>query len=58
MDIQEKEIKALESVKSLREWNEVCSKIKATRGGVYPSDWYHKMLRSGLMHRITSDLPA
>lgn len=48
------DIAMLEAVKSADEWNAACSKLKAARGGVYPSDWWPKVKLSGMMERILS----
>jgi hypothetical protein len=45
------ELKLLESTKSLAEWDAACDTIQKAHGG-YPSDWYEKVLRSGLANRV------
>lgn len=46
------DIAMLEAVQSADEWNAACSKLKAARGGLYPSDWWPKVKLSGMMDRI------
>lgn len=33
--------------RSAKEWNALCDEVKLTYGG-YPSDWYEKVMASGL----------
>lgn len=47
------ELTNLESCKSEKEWNTVCDEVKAAHGG-YPSDWYAKVVMSGLMARVAA----
>jgi len=47
--LTDEEFKSLAATKSETEWNTQCSNIKRSRGGAYPSDWYHKVVLSGLM---------
>ena len=54
MDITEYELKALEGAKSIAKWNTECAKIKRTRSGQYPSDWWAKVSQSGLMRRVAA----
>lgn len=32
-----------------QEWNEVCSRVKAARGGHYPCEWFHRIVLSGFL---------
>jgi hypothetical protein len=51
--ITNEEIAKLEACKSEREWNKVCDEVKAAHGG-YPSDWWPKVMQSGLCARVTA----
>ena len=51
--ITEQELAGLKATKNEQEWNKVCDQIKAARNGKYPSDWYAKVMASGLAARIT-----
>lgn len=31
------------------EWNAVCDRIKAARGGHYPREWFNRIIRSGFL---------
>jgi hypothetical protein len=42
---------ALEACASEEEWNSLCLAIKKEHGG-YPSDWFPRVLGSGMMKRI------
>ena len=39
----------LGKTRSEREWNAVCDRIKAARGGHYPIEWFRRIVRSGFM---------
>ena len=53
MNITEQEIQMLKDCKTSREWSEACKCIKGIRGNEYPTDWFAKVLGSGLMREIT-----
>lgn len=46
--LEDKELEALAATTSEQEWNDVCDAVKANHGG-YPSDWFSKVILSGLM---------
>lgn len=52
-DLNEKltdaEIIDLGKTRDEREWNDVCDRIKAARGGNYPREWFNRIVRSGFM---------
>jgi hypothetical protein len=50
--LTDEEMARLESCKNETEWNAACDAIKAERDGRYPSDWFPRVNRSGMMHRI------
>ena len=52
--LTEKELAALTNTKSETEWNDVCDSVKAAREGQYPSDWYQKVVLSGLASRMSA----
>jgi len=52
MNITETEIQMLEQCKSEQEWGNACDSIKKVRGGSYPSDWWPKVMLSGLANRV------
>jgi uncharacterized circularly permuted ATP-grasp superfamily protein len=33
-------------------WNAACERIKAARAGAFPSDWWARVMQSGLMRRV------
>lgn len=39
----------LGKTRSESEWNDVCDRIKAARGGHYPEDWFRRVNMSGFM---------
>ena len=45
------EFNALKAAKSEKEWNGVCDKVKAARGGEYPADWFPRVILTGLAGR-------
>lgn len=48
------QMETLKSTKSETEWNVATAKIKAeTKGGEFPSDWYARVLASGMMRQMT-----
>lgn len=49
MPITHEELKQLQNAKSRLEWGTVCDAIKSTRGGEYPSDWFQKVMQSGIL---------
>lgn len=46
------ELQMLEAAQNGDEWNLACDRIKLTRGGAYPSDWWPTVKLSGLMDRV------
>lgn len=52
--ITDEEFNALSNAKSAVEWNKVCDGIKASRMGMYPDDWWEKVMQSGLMDRVAA----
>ncbi len=42
------EIEMLVGSASEKEWSIICDMIKDERGGQYPSDWYFKVVMSGI----------
>lgn len=48
------EIAAFEACKSEGDWNALCNKLKASRDGQYPPDWWTVMKVSGRMARIVA----
>lgn len=49
---QAEEIALLEAPNEVA-WDKVCDEIKAARGGRYPPDWWARVVKSGLMKRVT-----
>lgn len=41
------ELAEVDGIKTYAQHRAFCDKVKAARGGAYPSDWYEKMLASG-----------
>lgn len=54
MNITDEELKMLEKCQSEDDWNDACTEVKRPRNGQYPSDWYPKVLASGLMQRVAA----
>jgi len=52
MNITEAELKQLENTKSEDEWNDTCTQIKKARNGMYPPDWWAKVMVSGMGRRV------
>lgn len=48
MPLTNEEFEALKNSKNQTEWADLCDKIKHARSGGYPSDWYVKIIMSGL----------
>jgi len=41
-------LNALKQAETDAEWNAVCDRVKAANGGDYPSDWYEKVIKTGI----------
>jgi hypothetical protein len=52
-NITEEELTLLKNVKTAREWDDACDAIKGARNGVYPSDWWAKVMQSGLYYTVS-----
>ena len=44
----------LEACQSGADWNRACDAIKELHGGHYPTDWYEKVIQSGVGDRIAA----
>jgi citrate synthase len=53
-NITTEELKELESATSAEEWDGIVDRIKGSRSGEYPSDWYTKVKLPGMGHRVSS----
>jgi hypothetical protein len=38
--------------RSSKDWGDVCDEIKRARNGVYPRDWFQKIILSGVMNAV------
>lgn len=47
--LTEDDIKELERADSDEQWNVVCDRVKAENGNQYPSDWYEKVIKTGMI---------
>jgi hypothetical protein len=47
--VTEQDLNDLRNTKNEQEWNAVCDRVKAAHRGVYPADWFAKVLASGLV---------
>lgn len=47
-NITAEELERLRNTKNETEWNDACDAIKKARNGDYPSDWWAKVMTSGL----------
>jgi hypothetical protein len=52
--LTDEEMAVLESVTSEQQWNDACEQIKKARNGQYPRDWFARVLKSGLINRVTA----
>lgn len=43
------ELQNLKDATSVSAWNQACDDIKEIRLGNYPSDWFQKVIQSGLI---------
>lgn len=50
--LTEEEMTRLRSCNSERDWNRTCDAVKAARGGLYPADWWQRIMLSGEADRI------
>jgi hypothetical protein len=50
--ITEQEIQLLKGAQSLVAWTDACAKIKRAHMGHYPTDWFARVLRSGLADEV------
>ena len=53
MNLTDAELKSLMFATSESDWNKICDAVKAARGGVYPDDWFAKVMISGLMNEVS-----
>lgn len=51
------EIISLERCRSENDWNQACDRIKTSRGGQYPEDWWARVMLSGLMAHVVRSFP-
>jgi hypothetical protein len=54
-NITEEELNRLRNSKNEEDWNDACDAIKAARGGRYPSDWWPKVMQSGLSAQVAKN---
>lgn len=48
-NLTDDELESLESSESESEWDRACDGVKRARGGVYPPDWYARVVLSGVV---------
>jgi len=48
--MDEKMLQRLRETKSEAEWNATCDEVKKANNGGYPTDWFAKVILSGLAH--------
>lgn len=48
MLLKDSDLNALKNSQNEEEWNAVCDRVKKEGGGNYPTDWFEKVLRSGV----------
>lgn len=48
------ELASFDLVRTADEWEATCRRVKASRNNRYPSDWYSKVIASGLIARIAA----
>lgn len=56
--ISSDELDSLIASRSAEEWDAACDRIKHTRGGAYPPDFWDKVQMSGLARRIKASWGA
>lgn len=56
MNITKQELEQLESAKNDAEWNRITDEIQAKRNGIYPPDWYAKVILGDLRPKVDSTL--
>ncbi len=54
MYLTSEEMDRLESVQTMEQWDDACDAVKNARGGVYPHDWWLRVMRSGLAERVAA----
>jgi hypothetical protein len=47
-NLTQQELDELKAARDGVAWDALCDKIRAARGGSYPSDWYSKVIAPGL----------
>lgn len=52
MRLTDDEYKRLSECQSAEDWNAAVDAVKATRGGEYPTDWFARVIRDGLIRRL------
>lgn len=51
IEITDAEIEKLKACKNAVEWRIACDSIKGARGGLYPTDWFRKVVLTGIMEK-------
>lgn len=52
--ITDDEIASLKMADTASKWDAACDRIKGSRAGRYPEDWFLKVVMSGLMNDVSS----
>lgn len=52
-NITKEELNTLATAENGDAWNKACDAIKKVRGGVYPSDWFTKVMISGFSAAVS-----
>lgn len=52
--LSDDEMRWLTSSQSERDWNDACLCIKVSRGERYPSDWYERVIKPGLIQEVAA----
>lgn len=52
--ITKAELADLAASRSEKDWNAVCDRIKASRDGKYPEDWWAEVMQSGLCAKVSA----
>jgi hypothetical protein len=58
MSLTDEEITTLSNAANADEWNAECDAFKERRSGRYPHDWWERVQRSGMAHRVSSSWSA
>jgi hypothetical protein len=53
-ELTQAELARLEASTNEEDWNAACDAVKRARKGIYPDDWFAKVIATGLLDRIAA----